>query len=186
MNKLISYPWVFIALFMVFSCNNKKQEQVHHEGHAHEHPENSKEFHAQLHDEMNQAEIGNTDILSAYYALKDAFVKTDEKQVKSMAQHLISVIKAEGKSALISATEAVSSSENMEGQRKAFEKLSEAVYDMAKESGFGETTIYKQYCPMAFGNKGAFWLSDSEEIMNPYFGDKMLRCGKVTETIKSN
>jgi Cu(I)/Ag(I) efflux system membrane fusion protein len=31
---------------------------------------------------------------------------------------------------------------------------------------------------MAFDNKGAYWLQDSEEIANPYFGAAMLRCGE--------
>jgi len=32
---------------------------------------------------------------------------------------------------------------------------------------------------MAFGNKGADWLSEKDEVLNPYFGDMMLRCGEV-------
>ncbi len=102
-----------------------------------------------------------------------------------MTKQLISVLKNEGdKPDLIPMTEAILTMDNIENQRKAFEKLSEAVYTLAKDSEFGDgTTIYKQYCPMAFGNKGAFWLSESKEIMNPYFGNKMLHCGKVVETI---
>jgi len=46
--------------------------------------------------------------------------------------------------------------------------------------------VYKQYCPMAFDGKGAFWLSSSEEIRNPYYGDKMLKCGRVEETISGS
>jgi Cu(I)/Ag(I) efflux system membrane fusion protein len=42
--------------------------------------------------------------------------------------------------------------------------------------------VYKEYCPMAFDNKGAYWLSESEEIRNPYFGKSMLTCGEVTTT----
>jgi hypothetical protein len=37
---------------------------------------------------------------------------------------------------------------------------------------------------MVEDNKGAYWLSESEEINNPYFGDKMLRCGEVKKIIK--
>ena len=32
---------------------------------------------------------------------------------------------------------------------------------------------------MARENKGAHWLSLSDQIRNPYFGDRMLKCGKV-------
>jgi Cu(I)/Ag(I) efflux system membrane fusion protein len=37
---------------------------------------------------------------------------------------------------------------------------------------------------MAFNNEGAYWLSDSEQIRNPYFGDKMLTCGVVKEKLQ--
>ena len=42
---------------------------------------------------------------------------------------------------------------------------------------------YRQFCPMALGNKGAYWLSDKKPIRNPYFGDAMLTCGETKETL---
>ena len=44
--------------------------------------------------------------------------------------------------------------------------------------------MYKQFCPMAFEGKGGYWVSTSEDIKNPYYGDKMLTCGKVVEVIQ--
>lgn len=44
--------------------------------------------------------------------------------------------------------------------------------------------VYKQFCPMAFDGNGGYWLSDSKEVRNPYYGNKMLKCGSVNETIK--
>ncbi|MBA4058359.1 MAG: hypothetical protein C0490_26815, partial [Marivirga sp.] len=44
--------------------------------------------------------------------------------------------------------------------------------------------LYLEYCPMANNNEGAYWLSNEKEIKNPYFGDKMLKCGSVKETIQ--
>jgi len=37
---------------------------------------------------------------------------------------------------------------------------------------------------MAFDGKGGYWLSNSKEIRNPYFGDIMLACGEVTEVLE--
>ncbi len=37
---------------------------------------------------------------------------------------------------------------------------------------------------MAFNNRGAHWLSDTTEVVNPYFGDEMLHCGSVTDTLR--
>jgi hypothetical protein len=38
------------------------------------------------------------------------------------------------------------------------------------------------HCPMAFED-GADWLQRGAEIENPYFGEKMFRCGEITELI---
>ncbi len=40
--------------------------------------------------------------------------------------------------------------------------------------------VYEIYCPMA----KATWLSNHSEVRNPYFGSKMLNCGKITREIK--
>ena len=44
-------------------------------------------------------------------------------------------------------------------------------------------TVYYQFCPMAFDSKGAYWLSESNSIQNPYFGKKMIDCGETKETL---
>jgi len=42
-----------------------------------------------------------------------------------------------------------------------------------------EKTLYEDYCPM----KKMSWLSESKEIKNPFYGSKMLSCGKVQKQI---
>ena len=37
---------------------------------------------------------------------------------------------------------------------------------------------------MVNNDEGAFWLSTEEEILNPYYGASMLRCGEVVEEIE--
>ena len=54
------------------------------------------------------------------------------------------------------------------------------------EEALSGGTIYKKFCPMAFNNDGAYWYADVEEIKNPYFGDKMLKCGSVKKTIEKS
>ena len=49
--------------------------------------------------------------------------------------------------------------------------------------GAEKSGVYIQYCPMAFNDKGADWLSYDSYIRNPYFGDLMLKCGLVTDSI---
>ena len=57
------------------------------------------------------------------------------------------------------------------------------MYEVVKANN-NETPLYKQYCPMAFNNQGAYWLAAEEEVNNPYFGDLMLHCGSVEEVIQ--
>lgn len=74
--------------------------------------------------------------------------------------------------------------ETCEYKRIPFEKISDAMYVLIKKKGVKNTIVYRQYCPMAFNDKGAYWLSNEAEINNPYFGKKMKECGEITETIK--
>jgi len=73
---------------------------------------------------------------------------------------------------------------DIEVQRKAFSNLSDNLYKSIKAFGIGGKTAFYDYCPMAFNNEGAYWLSEQEQIRNPYFGDKMLTCGTVKEKLK--
>jgi Cu(I)/Ag(I) efflux system membrane fusion protein len=77
----------------------------------------------------------------------------------------------------------IQSSDEIQGQRKDFSNLSSEFYKAIKKSGLMGKTAYYQFCPMAFNGKGAFWLSSTEEIRNPYFGDRMLTCGDTRETL---
>ena len=68
-------------------------------------------------------------------------------------------------------------------QRELFGRLSKAMYELIKTSAAGER-IYVDYCPMFNDKKEAIWLSETVEIKNPYFGNTMLTCGKITEKIQ--
>ena len=69
-------------------------------------------------------------------------------------------------------------------QRGAFMEISKEMIAMTKSFHPQEGTLYVQYCPMADDNNGANWLSQQEDILNPYFGDAMLTCGNVEEELK--
>jgi hypothetical protein len=72
---------------------------------------------------------------------------------------------------------------NIHHQREHFIAMSQDVYDLVKAFGTSQT-LYQDHCPMANDNKGANWVSETEEISNPYMGKKMPKCGKVNEVIK--
>jgi Cu(I)/Ag(I) efflux system membrane fusion protein len=71
----------------------------------------------------------------------------------------------------------------LEAKRKSFQMISDAMYDLVRTVRYDKETVYHQFCPMAFDNAGAHWLSSTADIKNPYFGKKMLTCGEVKDSI---
>jgi hypothetical protein len=120
-------------------------------------------------------------VLTGYFDVKNALVYDDAVKAKEAASALAATT-GDYAGKLNESLNAIASTDDIEAQRVAFETLSMNLYDVAKEGGAG-ITIYKQYCPMAFDDKGAFWLSSEKQVLNPYFGASMLRCGKVEEEI---
>jgi Cu(I)/Ag(I) efflux system membrane fusion protein len=129
-----------------------------------------------------------------YLDLKERLVATDfeaaRKQISELSKSLkgidMSLLKGEGhlfwmeKMAKIQGQlQALNEAKNIEGQRASFALLSELLVQVVKVFGLTESTLFIQYCPMALDNEGANWLSKEETVQNPYFGDKMLRCGSV-------
>ena len=72
---------------------------------------------------------------------------------------------------------------NIEHQREHFEMLSNDIYDLVKTFDAGQV-LYRDFCPMYNKNRGAYWLSETREIQNPYFGKEMLTCGTIKEELK--
>ena len=72
----------------------------------------------------------------------------------------------------------------LDTQRIAFASLSTAFYQSLKYFRVRGMEAYYQYCPMADDNQGAYWISELEEINNPYFGEAMLRCGETREILE--
>lgn len=124
-------------------------------------------------------------IIKAYLNLKDNLVETDAKKAQKSAKEFFEATKkakGEGVESMREAAKNISETNDIEKQRISFEEVSDNIYIYAQNNDMG-IKLYRQYCPMAFNNKGASWLSDQTEIMNPYFGDKMLRCGTVEDEL---
>ena len=123
-------------------------------------------------------------VLSTYLDIKDALVESNSKNASLAADEMVSIMKGktdELSKKLIEDAKAISVSSDIKMQRKYFDVLSQNVYDYVKKTGEKEGTVYKQFCPMAFNNSGAFWIASEKEINNPYFGSMMLHCGSVKE-----
>jgi len=133
-------------------------------------------------------------ILKNYMALKDALVIDDNEAAQRAGKIIMNAFKEfdisgfskkeqeELKDIITDATEhAEHISESPIGhQREHFKILSQDVIDMEAITGT-KIKLYQDFCPMYDG--GSAWLSMEKEIKNPYFGDKMLTCGKIQKEI---
>jgi len=138
-------------------------------------------------------------VFEQYIVLKDAFIQSDVKKVKQAAEKMekslssvdMKLLTGDAHTQWMGITDKmnnqlkqIQSSGDIEGQRKEFSNLSNEFYKTLKSFGLMGKTVYYQFCPMAFNEKGAFWLSNSKEIRNPYYGDQMLSCGETKETLR--
>ena len=134
-------------------------------------------------------------LLTLYYQLKDALIKSDANAASAKAGELYKAIESVdaktlseqeskaftgAKNKLSYDARHISEVKELPHQREHFAKLSENMYALAKAVKLSAQPVYEQYCPM----KDAYWLSNETKIKNPYYGDKMLTCGEVKDTMK--
>ncbi|MCE3260261.1 MAG: hypothetical protein K0S12_1902 [Bacteroidetes bacterium] len=137
-------------------------------------------------------------VIQHYIRLKNSLVASNSLEAQASAKHMFEAIlsvdtlkftpehKKVYNSQIGIIKENVSKimeSDNIVRQRDHLNPLSESTFKLIKS--FGSTQpVYFEFCPMANDDKGGYWVSESPEVMNPYFGDEMLNCGEVKETLK--
>jgi Cu(I)/Ag(I) efflux system membrane fusion protein len=139
-----------------------------------------------------------TAVYDKYHEVKDALVKSDAATAKTRAGEMAgtlsfdtSTLTADEKAqweaqkpALQAAAEKIARAADIKEQRTAFSDLSMAMDKSIAAIGLYDKTVYKQFCPMALDDRGAIWIASEEKVYNPYFGDEMLTCGSVEQTMK--
>ena len=134
-----------------------------------------------------------------YLDVKNALVKDDSKKVAYDARKLLNnlnlidmtLLKDNNahnhwmklEKELKSSTKSIAETSDIKEQRNHFKHLSSHLGSAIQLFGVNEK-VYNQFCPMADNNKGAYWLSKEEKVLNPYFGDAMLTCGEVKQVIE--
>ncbi len=181
MKKITALTIAIISLVFVSCGEGKKKAEP--EVIKVETKEAKKEYAAsKMEAEFNDPKIAN--IYKQYIKLKTALVNTNAEKAAAEASNLATLFaKVEMDEATLQEARTIVESKDVEEQRTAFFKITAKVEGLL-EDALSSGTIYKQYCPMAFGNTGAYWLSNSKDIYNPYFGDKMLKCGRIDAEIK--
>ncbi len=141
---------------------------------------------AQAQDAADNTRLSQT--LQSYYNLKDALVAGNSKTASESATAFIKNLNgisykliSEGNvNTLLKDAGTIADAKSIDKQRAAFANFSTNMADVAKTLKLSDQPVYIQYCPM----KKASWLSSEQAIKNPYYGNSMLTCGKVTDTIQ--
>ncbi|MFA6945365.1 MAG: DUF3347 domain-containing protein [Pedobacter sp.] len=129
-----------------------------------------------------------TEILTQYYAVKDALVNGNGNLAAARAGEFVKIagsvdhkILPEAiRTSLLRDAAAITQIKDLKKQREYFSAFSDNMAALAKSTKLSSAPVYIAYCPM----KKASWLSNSSAIKNPYYGSSMLTCGKVTEILK--
>ncbi|MEN8858619.1 MAG: efflux RND transporter periplasmic adaptor subunit [Flavobacteriaceae bacterium] len=140
-------------------------------------------------------------VLDDYLLIKDALVQSNSKLAAEKSKLLINSMEKvdmklvtgeshnfwmkQMKSIAVN-TKGITETKDVSEQRDFFNTLSNSIIKATKSFGVKEGTFYVQYCPMAGNEKGASWISKEAIVKNPYFGDEMLTCGSIEDTIDEN
>lgn len=183
--KAIIKTSIVIILFTCISCGNKKEkiEVVSVDTNAKEKTEKSSDE-GELALNVSFSDARYNDAYKHYIAMKNALVASDAENAAKYSDKLGTAFANLGvEPSLIQSNAVITGSKDIEEQRKAFSDVSNEITALLSSAHIASGAIYKQYCPMAFDFKGAYWLSTEKEIRNPYFGDAMLKCGETKEEI---
>lgn len=81
---------------------------------------------------------------------------------------------------MLRASAQLTAASNIEEARATLPALTDALEAGVQALPEGTVgTLFRAFCPMAFNDRGATWLSRDEQIRNPYFGSTMFRCGEI-------
>jgi len=180
----------FAVAISLNSCSEQKQNDQGDQSNKQAHENHSMDSHQKGHLHNSQkASFANAELGAAYQHyihVKEALVASDADESKNGAAAIVTALKkvTGGEIASEIADELIVASD-LEGQRSAFANLSNEMSLLLKGS-IVSGELYLAFCPMAMDKQGAYWLSNSKEIRNPYFGDKMLTCGSIKEIFQSN
>lgn len=193
LKTIVAILVISLINLTIISCKDAKKENTQDSIVHSEMNHNKMDKSNNMMDENSQ-NLGIQKVLADYMILKDALVETDKNKAAKAGDKLnntlskfdISGFTVEQQKELKDIiTDAKEHAEHIgrseiDHQREHFKTLSKDIMDMVAITGT-KNTLYQQFCPMYDG--GSAWLSLNKEIKNPYYGSKMLKCGKVQKEI---
>lgn len=187
MKTISNFVITLAAVTLFAACGNTQQptEADPHAGHNHAPGEGHAAAAGKTVGKVHIKDDKLNAVYQHYIHLTTALVNADLAEAKVAATAIELGAKALDNSAALTAAAAkIAAAANIDIQRTLFAELSNDFITRVKSSGLTAGEVYVEYCPMALNDKGASWLSNQKEIRNPYFGESMMTCGEIKETIK--
>lgn len=208
MQKALQLLFV-LAILSFIACNNENKQTTAHDEHSEEaHKDSGKHDHGDHHhintaekEERNvkattQKNPSTSAIIDGYLAIKNGLTNDDKNAAAKGGKALLdafskfdmtTLTESEHKEYMDIYENAKEQAEHIvkspiDHQREHFEVLSTDINDLIILAGT-DKTLYQDFCPMANGGEGAIWLSEIKDIKNPFYGSKMMTCGKIQKQI---
>ncbi len=140
------------------------------------------------------ASISTEGIVKSYLDIKNKLVNDDSNGAADNGKELVAIfnkidtksLDAKQKKEFLDITDDAkehaehigANAGKIDHQREHFVLLSKDINDLIKVFGTNQK-LYQDYCPMADEGKGAIWISEVQDIKNPYYGNEMLTCGSI-------
>lgn len=129
-----------------------------------------------------QQALAGDDTTAAQQAVETLAARIDAIPAENLPQNA----RATWQSNITALTEAArrgTQADSLESLRETFYPLSQQVEVIVEHFGNPlDEPLQQVRCPMAFGDQGATWLQTQPDVLNPYFGATMLRCGEVLQS----
>ena len=139
------------------------------------------------------------DVVDGYLALKNALTNDQGNEAAASAKQMGDALARVDESSLTADQKEAfddlkndikehsehigSNASNIAHQREHFDMLSQDMIELVSATGTSKP-LYRDFCPMYNNKKGAYWLSETKEIRNPFYGKQMPTCGQVKGEIK--
>ena len=200
MKKMKKLAIILAMSIAAVACNN--QTETHDTAHEDDGSTHMMEDHTSAEvgmdpdftiDDPNEKEAVRK-LYQQYLVLKDGLVAGDNQKTDKAADEMMSSISEQVFTQMEGGAHdtvaelgrdivRINEHSDIDQQRNYLNSLSLSLFNLLQAADIEAEPVYLQYCPMAFDDQGAYWLSNVSEIRNPYFGDKMLKCGSVKKSL---
>lgn len=125
--------------------------------------------------------------LVAYFPVAKSLADDDDSASMKASSEFLSTLKGlklPNSPELMKGAEMMAAAGDIKSRRAALKAVSDALIELVRNHGVDQVgDLFIVHCPMAFDNLGGDWLSAQPTVLNPYYGDAMLTCGSLRDTL---